>query len=283
MRALIDADLLVYECAFGAENRETGQIYSFESVRIKLDKKIADILDAVGATEHTLFLTGEGNFREDIADSKPYKGNRKQPRPWHYQNTRVYLESLGAVVIDGMEADDAMAIEQMKDYSQAESMSMCNTVICSRDKDLRQVPAYHYGWEVHNQPEYKMTWVDELGEIELVEKEDKHGKIKKSIKGTGLKFFYSQLITGDPTDNIPGLRLGGAILAFNCLNDCTDEQEMFQVCRAAYRRRAAKDHAILDDALDAYVDALMLEMGQLLWMIRELDEEGKPVMWKFPS
>jgi hypothetical protein len=27
----------------------------------------------------------------------------------------------------------------------------------------------------------------------------------------------------------------------------------------------------------------MLEMGRLLWMVRELDSEGEPVMWEIPT
>ena len=262
MRALRDADLLVYEVAFGAENRKEDIIYSFESLIPRLEKKIADILDEVGATSHTLYLTGKGNFREEIAVTKEYKGNRGA-KPYHHANVRAYLESLGAVVVDGMEADDVMAIEQTSDWimlrgskdNEEQHSKVCTTVICSRDKDLRQVPGWHYGWEAHNQPEYAMKWTSELGHLELTD--------KRKVKGDGLKFFYAQLIMGDKTDNIQGIEGKGDVFAYSLLEDCTDEQEMSMLVRKAY-----------DD------DVLVLEMGRLLWMTRELDKEGKPILWE---
>lgn len=261
MKALIDGDILVYECAFGAQDRETGEVYSFELLRERLDKKIADICDGAQADCYQIYLTGKDNFRNDIAVTKPYKGNRKNSeKPFHYDNTRFYLESLGAIVVDGMEADDAMAIAQTDD-----------TVICTRDKDLRQVPGLHYGWEHGKQPEYFLKKVDEIGEITLSE-----GK-SKEVKGTGLKFFYSQLITGDTTDNIPGLRLGGPALAYKLLSDTTSELEMYEKVRQAYVTRKEKDNADYD------VDELILEQARLLWMVRELTEEGEPVHWSPPS
>lgn len=283
MKALIDGDVLVYECAWGSQDRETGEIFSFDSVAERIDKKIADMLDATKSDSYQIYLTGKGNFREDIAVTKPYKGNRKQEKPFHYKNARVYLESLGAIVVYGMEADDAMAIELQAEFDKTISnmdftKEDVKKVISTRDKDLRQVPGWHYGWEVGKQPEYAMRWVDELGEVELVD-----GNKKKDIKGTGLKFFYAQLITGDPVDNIPGLRLGGPVAAYEAVNPAESEEEMYDAVRALYKERAIKDHPHLGDTLDAFVDAQMLEQGRLLWMVRYLDDEGNPVMWELPN
>ena len=267
MKALIDGDLLVYEVAFGAEDRKEGIVYSFESLIPRLDKKIADILDAVGADEHTIYLTGKGNFRDELAVTKEYKANRGA-KPWHYANVRAYLVSLGAVVIDGMEADDAMAIEQTECYAKEaytkDDLKYYNhTVICSRDKDLRQVPGWHYGWEAWNQPEYAMKWTGELGHLELIEKVSKKGKVTHKCTGDGLKFFYAQLIMGDPTDSIPGIAGKGDVFAYDVLNECESEAELSEVVRGAYGD-----------------DVLMLEQGRLLWMTRELHKDGSPVLWE---
>lgn len=282
MKALIDGDILAYECAFGSQDRETGEIYHFQTVSDRIDQKLLDICDACGADEYQLYLTGTGNFREEIAVTKPYKGNRNQEKPFHLKNARAYLESLGAIVVDGMEADDVLSVEQtLANHANTGGKLIkrfADTVIATRDKDLRQVPGWHYGWENGKQPEYALRWVDELGEIELTE-----GNKKKEVKGNGLKFFYAQLITGDPTDNIPGLRLGGAVKAFNALADCTSEEELYLATRELYKERAIKDNPQLGEALDAFVDAQLLEQGRLLWMVRELDEEGNPVMWELPQ
>lgn len=119
MQPLIDADILVYEVAFAGQykHEETGEtiIRDFDYVKTVLDNKIEQICDAVWATEDPiLFLTGKGNFREDVAVSRPYKGTRDHgTRPFHYNNLRKYMEfAYDTRMIDGMEADDAMCIEQ---------------------------------------------------------------------------------------------------------------------------------------------------------------------------
>jgi 5'-3' exonuclease len=85
----------------------------------------------------------------------------------------------------------------------------------------------------------------------------------------GEKFFYAQLIMGDPVDNIPGLPKHGPKAAFDILGNTQTREEAFKAVLEAYR-------AVYGDSAEAE----MLEQGQLLWMVRELDEEGKPVMWQ---
>ncbi len=273
MKALIDGDILEYELAFGGQDRETKAPYSFESVRERLDQKIADIMDAAGADSNIIYLTGKGNFRLDVATVKEYKGNRKNAvKPFHAANVRAYLVSLGAIVVDGMEADDALAIEQMK-YLELDSVFPVEgkTVICTRDKDLRQVPGWHYGWECGLQPEFAPLWVDEMGGLEM--------NCKRKLKGVGLMFFYSQILTGDTTDNIPGLKGCGDVAAYNLLKECKTEGEMYEAVYGAYKDKFLKGNPLGDAST---VRFQILEQGQLLWMVRELDEEGKPVMWKLP-
>jgi 5'-3' exonuclease len=140
----------------------------------------------------------------------------------------------------------------------------CETVICTRDKDLRMVPGWQYGWECGAQREYGPVFVEHMGEIELLDKKP------AKLVGTGLKFFYSQLLTGDSVDNIPGLPRCGPVAAFKALQDLDTEKEMFSVVREMYNEKG-------------FDDAYLLEQGQLLWMVQETTEEGKPVLWQFPN
>lgn len=234
-------------------------ISSFEYVKNIMDDKIDQICNAVWATEDPiLYLTGDNNFRNDIAKTKPYKGNRKSEKPFHYRNLKAYIKhAYNAIVADGMEADDAMTIEQCS------RLGRLDTIICSRDKDLRICPGMHYGWEVSNQDSFPPQRVSELGSFW----ESSSGR----IHGTGLRFFYFQLIVGDSTDNIPGLPRGGPVKAYNVLKDCDTEEDMFNVVSKLYREK-------LGERWEEY----MLEQGRLLWMVRELDKEGKPIMWEIP-
>lgn len=270
MRPLIDADILTYQAAFGGEDRETGEIHSFDYVAALVDKAITDICLAVGADEEpTLYLTGDNNFREEVAVSKPYKGNRSKPKPFHYKNVRAYLMSFpNTVVTEGIEADDAMSIEQTRNMELSyhfndDPQYYSYTIICTRDKDLRMVPGWHYGWEHGAQAEFFKQYVDPLGKLE-------YDSEKNKISGTGYLFFCSQLITGDTVDNIPGLPKKGAKAAFTLLKDATSEEEALGLVKGMYEE-------VVGEGWESY----LLEQGRLLWMVREVDEEGKPVMWRF--
>jgi len=282
MHALIDADITLFESSSVGTDKETGVHHSFEYVEAVFLNKIQEILTAVGATEYTLFLTGEGNFREEIATVKPYKGTRVNEKPFHYSNLKAYILSLPqGVLVEGMEADDALAIEQTKDWIQLfgskpnwrEHSKVCNTVICTRDKDLRQVPGWHYGWEMGAQPEFIMSYVEPLGELHLVTSGGEDGRpLKKKLFGTGTRFFYSQMLTGDTVDNIPGLPGVGIVKAFNALTLCKTERELYDVVEGMYQ-----DHYGEEDW-----ENMLNEQAYLLWMVRELTADGKPVMWTKP-
>jgi len=132
MQALIDQDLLCYRCAASAENDDLGiAIY-------RIDELLDNILNKTEATSYRAFLTSSSNFRKQIYPE--YKANRTQPKPRHLRDLQVYsLEKLNAEYApDGLEADDALAINQTED-----------TVICSLDKDLLQVPGHHFSWEIN--------------------------------------------------------------------------------------------------------------------------------------
>ncbi|MDB4302198.1 hypothetical protein N9924_01385, partial [bacterium] len=157
---------------------------------------------------------------------------------------------------DGMEADDLMSVYQY------ERIKQLDTIICSRDKDLRITPGMHFGWPCGRQPQFGPKRVTDLGEIDITARKDK-------IRGDGLAFFYSQCLTGDTVDNIPGLPRCGPVKAYAALEDCGSEAEMFGAVANLYELH--------------YGDGWHGEMNeqcQLLWMVRELTEEGAIVPYK---
>ncbi len=255
--------MLLYEIGFKGQfkNEETGEIVPrpFETVAEDFDQRISEIEAECWATEPSiLYLTGKGNFRDDIAVSKGYKANRKSNKPFHHGNIKAYAKAHYDVRWqDGLEADDLLAIEQS-------SREPLTTIICTRDKDLRMVPGMHFGWTCGKQGQYGPRRVDPLGELELIN--------QKKIVGNGLKFFYSQLITGDTVDNIPGLPKGGPTLAYNTLAHLETEEEMYEAVRQLYEDKFPEDY-----------EERLLEQAKLLWMVRELDEDGQPIMWEIPS
>lgn len=284
MKCLVDADVLVYELAFSGQyvDEDSGDlvIRDFEFVADLLDQRIKEIEAECWANEpSTLFLTNDStlnkmwnrkrkadglppveykpNFRIAIAKTKEYKGNRTQDKPFHRDNVRAYmLDNYDVEVANGMEADDLMSVRQ----TEAEPLT---TIICTRDKDLRMVEGNHFGWPCGKQLQFGPKPVDKLGEIVL------NGN---KLTGTGCKFFYSQLITGDTTDNIPGLPRGGPALAYKLLHDKTSESDMFTAVAERYELKFGDDWR-----------EQMLEQAYLLWMVVELDDNGEPVMWEMPD
>ena len=288
IKPLIDADILRYEVGFGAEFLENGVkfIHNFDSVIELLHHKIDIILEEVWATEPpTLYLTDDRhrvsransrgssevyipNFRETMTVTKEYKGHRKQDKPFHYHNLTEYLISnFDCKVAKGIEADDLISVDQNLNNN---SDSDYETIICSRDKDLRITPGLHYTWACGKSPAIMPYRVDRLGTLEYKE--------NRKLFGTGLKFFYSQMLMGDQADNIPGIPKLGPAYAFKLLNECESEQELFDRVYAEYEKYCTKAYPDTPDKTLEYYT----EQATLLWIIQELDDSGVPVGYKAP-
>jgi hypothetical protein len=280
MRALIDADLFKYEIGAVGQYKDenTGEIVyrSFDWVAETIDNRIRDICQAVESTEPpTLYLTADRwtakriredyipNFREEVSVSRDYKGNRKFDKPFHFKNIISYLISeWGALIANGCEADDLISIEQFGRRDKED------TIICTRDKDLRQCPGWHYGWEVGKQPEFGPKYYTELGELELV----RHPTNNKPIlKGGGKAFFFAQLLIGDIVDNIGGLVKAGPVKAYELLSECRTEEEYQSVVQHAYEAVHGRD----------WMEKLK-EQSDLLWIAQERNEDGSLRRYQWP-
>jgi hypothetical protein len=273
MRAIIDGDILRYEVGFGAETAwraivgdgldvmkdvaiADDPIPPFDFVREMLIQRIAHIQAVTEAASSTIYLTEDGpnTFRFKVATLKPYKGTRKSNKPWHFNNLTVYMRDvLGCVLIRGIEADDAMAIDHLGNDE---------TVLCSRDKDLRQIPGRFFSWELGAQPSFGPVMIDDVGTIEL--KAD-----RKDIKGTGFAFFAAQLLIGDKADNIPGLPKCGPVAAFDELEGCTTKEEYIEKVVELYSIHYGEDEW----------EERLLEQGRLCWLLRSLNEDGSIPLW----
>jgi hypothetical protein len=124
------------------------------------------------------YLSGPDNFRYDIATIAPYKADRADP-PVHYNTVRNYIvERYAAVVVHGQEADDAVSIRCRQLAADG-----VRYVLATIDKDLDQVPGPHYDYRQH-------VFYDVSPQ-------------------EGKRMFWRQVLSGDSTDNIPGMfRIG---------------------------------------------------------------------------
>ena len=215
--------------------------YCLYSVR----NTIENIVAALGADSYDIYLSGETNFRLKTSTLIKYKGQRaRRAKPYHYDNVRDYMMKVHhAIMCEGFEADDALADDQTKD-----------TVICSIDKDLLQVPGRHFNWTVD--PKTKPAKV-------LITPE------------TGLVYKWRQVLTGDNVDNIPGIKGLGPKRAASRLRIGMSEDKMRDICIREWRRAMTSGKIGLLDA-DGIAKAKALGARGVVDQIHRLVKVGGP-------
>ena len=143
-----------------------------------------------------LFLTGHTNYRDSYAKVRPYKGNRVDvARPVHYEAIRAYLQTRwGAEVVEGIEADDAVAtIAHGFEY---DPERVC---IVSPDKDLTTVPGRLYNFRKRA--------------MRIISPDEARVN------------FYRQMLVGDVVDNVIGCFKTGPKTAVSIVTMSQTEQE----------------------------------------------------------
>lgn len=203
-------------------------------------------LEKHGTLQLWLTASDKSNFRFGVVKTEGQRGlgykAGRPPRPVHYAEARKYLiERCGAKEIFGYEADDALSMFQNG-----------TTIAVHIDKDINMVPGKHLNWvtmEFYESPEG-------LGTVEYNDK----GK----LIGRGLKFFYHQLLTGDATDNILGIKGVGDKTAYNMLKECTTEDECLSLVTQAYIHKYGRQDYL----------PILYEMADLLWMCRYDGDRG---------
>ena len=180
------------------------------SVTIKEEKIIEPVENAIHLLKSLLnsiqnkypdstmevYMGGKADYR--FALFPEYKAGRG-PKPTHFQAMFDYLCKKGAIIPEGIEADDAVCIRAYECMELEEDF-----VLAGVDKDLRQIPCRHY---------------DYGKDVEVI------------LDDWTADFnFYTQLLMGDAADNIPGIRGIGIKTAHKLLADCPDEDAMYAVC-----------------------------------------------------
>jgi 5'-3' exonuclease len=194
-KVLFDGDIITYRLGFAYENEPLS--LCLWNVNDSINSRLAHL----DIPTYSVFLTSsdKSNFRFGIKED--YKGNRKARKPLHYEEIRRHLiEKHNAEVVRGIEADDAIAI--------AQSSSGGDTVICSVDKDFRQVPGWHFHFV-----RKELDWIS-WDEAE--------------------SFFWQQVITGDGIDNVVGIKGYGPKKSHKWLEVCSTTREYLGAVRRLY-------------------------------------------------
>lgn len=173
MIALIDADSLVYIIAYNFKDETQ---FAEEPIRACCDDFIHAILKCTQSDKYLGVFSSDKNFRYEVYKYQPYKGNRP-PKPdfltlWGPTVKKHLTEKWGFYTSPHIEADDivvAVASQLQEPW-----------VICSPDKDLRQIAGFHYDYRT-GEPTKTVTEED------------------------AARNLWAQLLTGDSTDNIAGI------------------------------------------------------------------------------
>lgn len=252
MKALIDGDIILYRVGYTTENEEDWVAIS------RMEELVQRILTATHADDHCIYFSDsrESTFRAKMCPE--YKATRTQPKPFHYQLLKDWLtKEYNTQHEVGQEADDGMGIEQ------AYRNGGCNdkdeeedTVICSIDKDMLQIPGHHYNFVKDS---FSYITEDE-----------------------GRLHFYKQIIIGDVADNVKGVAGIGPAKAAKLLDPLLEAPEtaLLEAVQGAYRTWLTAEWGAVEwgDFQEKQMNNLILVTGRLL-KIRQQEEE----IWNFPK
>ena len=187
MKLLVDADYIVYKGCAGAEDEiDWGEdvitvVSRFSEALRNVERDLNNIKNEFmwDTPEMVLFFSDSKNFRKKIYPE--YKGHRNRKKPCGYKRVITELgNSYQVIVMPELEADDSMGI-----YATANP----GNIICSPDKDLRQIPGRLY----------------DMKETVTIDPID------------GARWHLIQTLAGDQTDGysgVPGIGVKRAVTLF---------------------------------------------------------------------
>lgn len=199
MTVLIDADSLLYFSSYGSEE---DQVLS----EVKLTEKVYDILNiieqAYPISRYFIFVKGRGNFRYRIYPG--YKAKRPKKHPIIDILAKHLVESMQAVEAHNAESDDYVF-----SYSQHPDLKG-RTIICSIDKDLYQIPGIHYNYQKNKF-------------LEINEDQANYN-------------FALQMLMGDSSDGIPGLKGYGPVKAGKAIRVGMNKRQLMKAVFKEYQK-----------------------------------------------
>jgi len=183
---LIDGDIVLHR--FGQSNQTSVDwgdgppstaVATIGEAICDVESFLATTVDTLHAVDLSLIFSGSRNFRYAVLPS--YKWNRKKTaKPILFGAIKEHLqENYTCLEQDKLEGDDLMGI--------ISTANKGKYVICSIDKDMKQIPGKHYNWNT--------------------------GKKSTITRAAANRWFYMQVLTGDPGDGYTGIPGVGAVKA----------------------------------------------------------------------
>lgn len=194
---LVDADSLAY---IGYNCEEVEQAYD------KVDTEISRIVSTSGASHYIVFMEklNNNNFRKEIV--KSYKiGRKDKPIPNFYNEIKEYITlNWNGYGLGGYESDDVIISAWRKIKKE---YPFTDVVIASMDKDLKQYPITMFD-----------TYYQRFGQVHIISEDEANYNL------------WTQVIMGDSTDSISGIKGRGSKYAESVLKD--SKNHFMTTCRA---------------------------------------------------
>jgi DNA polymerase-1 len=203
--AIIDADSIVWSTAY--EQAKTGG-----SFRENITMWFYEMFNYIGATHYIGVLGGNSLGRRKVIVPS-YKASRP-PKPNFYLEHGDAIENYLLTQWDfihsdeGYEADDTVA-----SWARACRESKVDHIVCGVDKDLLQIEGRHYNYDKRKQTLLTVS------------------------EATAAYNLLKQTLTGDSTDNIPGLPGIGPAKADKILADMSPYNDVWSNTMCAYTKR----------------------------------------------
>ena len=224
MKVFVDADSIAYAAAYAEHPTQMEQTVDGYINGIKEACQSNDIVGFVENPE------GKNNYRKFVAVTRVYKGNRagKEKPPWLTEAKQYLRQKHGFNFVNAMESEDACSIS-------AHALGLDKCYIAAIDKDLHQIPATFYDYK------YK-RW--------------------KSVTAEEAEYnLYAQVLSGDSTDNIPGVAGMGGKKAEAALMEADHLPTM---CAQVYKDKG-------------YGYEYFLEQARLIYILRRHGDVFTPV------
>ena len=227
MKALIDTEVYLFRAAAACEMEaewapdDWTYICRHGDAQALFQDSIAEILDTVAKATHTLaamrpvlvFSAGV-SFRYGVWPT--YKANRKKHRkPAGYRKLKEWAANAAVsrgwevVELPDIEGDDVLGVL----YEEGD-------VICSIDKDMLTLPGFHF----------------------------RNGEVIEVSRAEADLNFYTQVLTGDASDNYPGCPTFGPKTAEKWLAGHSDEADLWAMVRRAYDSKGLDERYAITQA-----------------------------------
>jgi DNA polymerase-1 len=244
---LLDSDIIAYK--FASANQQTFafdpeapivHVGNLEAAIADVDSYIESLKEQLQATRVVSCLScpSADNFRLKVLDT--YKANRKNTvRPVLLPELRAHMATAyECITKDTLEGDDVMGI-----LATNKRVIKGERIVVSEDKDMRQIPGLLFNPRSMTEP---LLITPEMAD----------------------QYFYTQVLTGDPTDNYSGCPGVGPVKASAILEAAGDNP--WRAIVAAFELRGLTEQ---DALVQAWV-ARILRSG-------EFNEKQKKVkLWK---